>query len=132
MYGGIGAGELAQGRCDKRAHDALEGGQPYRAGHPPGELGEVAFGLAELRGDPFAVSGEEPSGRGQRHLPAGTVSEAGASLPFERAQLLRNRWRGQVQCLRSRGDAAARGDRLERAQPPGVDHAEGLLSVAGS
>jgi hypothetical protein len=130
-YRGMGAGELAQGRCDQRAHDALEGGQAHRAGHPPGALGEVTFGLAELRGDPFAVSGEEPASRGQRHLPAGTVNEAGASLPFERAQLLRYRWRGQVQCLRSRGDAAAGGDRLEHAQPSRVDHAEGLLSVAG-
>jgi hypothetical protein len=30
---------------------------------------------------------------------------------------------GAVRRLRSRGDAAARGDRLEHAQPPRVDHA---------
>jgi hypothetical protein len=47
----MGGGEGAQGGCDQRAHDGLEGRDPHRAGRLAGQLGQVAFGLPQLRGD---------------------------------------------------------------------------------
>jgi hypothetical protein len=40
---------------------AAEGREPDRACRLAGELGEVAFGLAQLRGDALAGSGQQPS-----------------------------------------------------------------------
>ena len=127
----MGGGDGAQGGADQRAHDALEGRDPYRACRLAGQLGQVAFGLAQLRGDALAVAGQQPSGRGQRHLPAGAVDEAGAGLPFQGQQLLGDRGRGQVQRVGGGGHAAVRGDRLQHAQPAGIDHPEALLSLYG-
>jgi hypothetical protein len=79
----VGGSEGAQGRCDQRVHGGLEGRDPHRAGRLAGQLGQVAFGVPQLRGDPLAVSGQQPSGRGQGHLVAGAVDEAGAGFPFQ-------------------------------------------------
>ena len=128
----VSGGEGAQGGADQWAHHALEGGDPYRARRLAGQLGQIALGLAQLRGDDLAMSGQQPSGRGQRHLPAGPVDEAGAGLPFQCQQLLGDRGRGQVQCAGRGGHAAVRGDRLQHTQPARIDHPEVLLSLYGS
>jgi hypothetical protein len=129
--GWVGGREGALGGADQRAHDALEGRDPHRACRLAGQLGQVAFGRAQLRGDALAMASQQPSGRGQRHLPAGAVDEAGSGFPFQGQQLLGNRRRGQVQRAGRGCHAAVHGDRLEHAQPARIDHPEVLLSLSG-
>jgi hypothetical protein len=124
-------GEAAQGGTDQRGHDALEGRDPHRAGRLAGQFGQVPFRLAELSGDALAVGRQQPPGRGQPDLPTGAVDEAGTGLPFQGPQLLGDRRRAQVQRAGGVGDAAVHGDRLQHAQPAGVDHPEALLSLNG-
>jgi len=121
----------AECRADQRGHDALEGRDPHRAGGLAGQPGQVPFRLAELGGDALAVGRQQPPGCGQPDLPAGAVDEAGAGLPLQGQQLLGHRRRAQVQRTGGAGDAAVHGDRLQHAQPAGVDHPEVLLSSAG-
>jgi hypothetical protein len=109
----------------------LAAARSRRAGRLAGQLGQVLFGLAELGGDALAVGRQQPPGRGQPDLPAGAVDEAGAGLPLQGQQLLGDRRRAQVQRAGGAGDAAVHGDRLQHAQPAGIDHPEDLLSLHG-
>jgi hypothetical protein len=77
------------------------------------------------------VGRQQPPGRGQPDLPSGAVDEAGAGLPLQRQQLLGDRRRSQVQRIGGAGDAAMHGNRLQHAQPAGIDHPEALLSLYG-
>jgi hypothetical protein len=131
LDGRASGSEGAQGGSDQRAHDALEGRDPYRAHRLAGQFGQVSFCLAELGGDALAVGGQQPPGRRQPDLPARAVDEAGAGLPFQGQQLLGDRRRGQVQRAGGAGNATVHGDCLQHAQPAGIDHPEALLSLYG-
>jgi hypothetical protein len=121
-------GEIAQRGADQRAHDALEGRDPHRAGRLADQLGQVPLCLADLGGDALAVGCQQPPGRGQPDLLARAVDEAGTGLPLQGQQLLGDRRRAQVQRAGGGDDAAVHGDCLQHAQPAGIDHPEEMLS----
>ena len=117
--------ERVQGRRQHARDRRGKGGDPQRAaGRPSG--GQSAGRRIELSQHDVGVRGQQDAGVGQADRAGRSLEEHCVGFAFERGQLLRDRWRGEVQRSSRCGDAAVASDGLQRLELANIEHKHSL------
>ena len=115
------ASAISAGR-DHRAPGAGKGADAQRAGQALARAGQLGGGPLQLLQHRLGVPDQVPPGRGEHHPPPAALQQRQAGLPLQRAELLRDRRRGEGQRLGDGGDRAPVGQFAQQAQAADIKH----------